>query len=382
MEKNSIKKREIEIDKRLIDSRNYYIWGTGVRAKQINEYFANHLKRIKLIGYIDNDSSKWEGEFYGKKIYSPEVLKENKESYIIIANMFSDEITNQIIKSYPWYRDRIADTLFFERQQVISRYKDCKENEIQDIVNYLVDHPLQVFNYPFVEKYDNEDFDIKYDKEKKLFYTLYYNKKMYFSRSFHDEEKVREYYKSICLEQDFHSPHKYLTDIFEVPNNAVVVDAGVAEGNFALSIVECAKKIYLFEPDKEWVEALKYTFEPYNEKVVIVNKSLSNYIDDNTTTIDETLNGSSVDFIKMDIEGEEYYAIQGAIKSIEISEDVKCVVCTYHQEFAYSKIKTLLEDLYFKIETSTGYMWYPENFNVMRAPVLRRGVIRAEKKRL
>lgn len=363
----------------LLDSKNYYIWGTGVRTEQINQYYSEELKKMNLIGYIDNNPSKWGGVFYGKKIYSPEILKKDKDSYIIIVNKFLYEIVNQVKENYPWYKERIEE-FFFQRLQVMSRYKSCSDKEIQNIMAYLDFNPFQVFNYPFVEKYDNEDFDIEYDERKKLYYTLYYNKKMYFSRSFKDRESVREYYRSICIEQDVDSPHKYLTEEFNVPDDAVVIDAGVAEGNFALSIVERVKKIYLFEPDSDWAEALKYTFEPYKDKVVIVNKLLSNYINQSTTTIDETLRGTKIDFIKMDIEGEEYYAIQGAKESIAASENIRCVVCTYHQEFAYSEIKTLMERLCFRTETSTGYMWFPENLNVMRAPDLRRGVIRGERR--
>lgn len=366
---------------RLLSSKYYYIWGTGFGAEQINKYYSEQLKRIKLLGYIDNDSSKWNSIFHGKKVFSPEVLNENRESYILIANTYTNDIMRQIIECYPWYKDRIVkEEYFFERLQIMTRYENCEESEIQDVISYLNNHPLRIFNAPFVEKYDNKDYNIEYDEEKGLYYILYYNKKMYFSRSFQSVEKVKDYYKSICIEQDESSPHRYLTNTFDVPDHAVVVDAGVAEGNFALSIVERIEKIYLFEPDNEWVEALRYTFEPYKEKVVIVNKCLSNYISDYTTTIDEILNKTKVDFIKMDVEGEEYYVIQGAEKSIKTSENIRCVVCTYHQELAHSAIKTLLESLGFKTETSNGYMWgHPDNYNLMRLPVLRRGLIRARK---
>lgn len=135
----------------------------------------------------------------------------------------------------------------------------------------------------------------------------------------------------------------------------------------------------MFEPDGEWVEALKHTFEPYKEKIVIINKCLSSYIKGDTTTLDEILDGSKVDFIKMDIEGEEYYAMQGALKSIAATENLRVVVCTYHQEFAYDAIKKLLEDMLFKTETSAGYIWCPASFNPMRPPFLRKCLIRAEK---
>lgn len=363
----------------LLGDESYFIWGTGFKAEQINSYYLEQLKHINLIGYIDNDSLKQKSLFYDKKVYTPDILNHNRDSYIIIANKFFEEIKNQIICEYPWYKDRIVDSLFFEKLQLITRYNSSEDKEIQSILNYLKEHPLQVFNYSFVENYKNEDYDIEYDLDKKLYYTNYLSKKMFFSKGFKNEGRVRDYLRSICLEQDINSPHKYLTDTFTVPDNAIVIDAGVAEGNFALSIIERVKKIYLFEPDSEWVEALKYTFEPYKEKVVIINKCVSNYINDSTTTIDELIGELNIDFIKMDIEGEEIYALQGAEKCISSSKHMKCVICTYHQEFAYQALKEFMGFFDFHVETSRGYMWYPDNCSIMRPPVLRRGVIRAEK---
>ena len=161
----------------------------------------------------------------------------------------------------------IIDEDLVSRMQVISRYENTNDLEIKQIVDYLVDHPLKVFNYDFVEKYA-KDYAIQYDKNKQLFYTYYLGKKMYFSRILDTMDKVQEYYRSILLEQDENSPHQYLVEGFEIQKNAIVIDAGVAEGNFSLSIIDSVKKIYMFEPDKNWYEALSYTFEPYkdNEK--------------------------------------------------------------------------------------------------------------------
>jgi len=75
-------------------------------------------------------------------------------------------------------------------------------------------------------------------------------------------------FRSINKEQDNQSPHLYLTAEFQVDINSIVVDAGVAEGNFALSVVEKAKILYLIECDTEWMEALRLTFAPWKEKVV------------------------------------------------------------------------------------------------------------------
>lgn len=354
----------------------YFIWGTGKVAQQIAKEYEEQLEGLNILGYIDNDMDRQGTIFEGKRVFAPNVLLENRMCFIIIASSYRKEIQSQIEKKYPWMKNKIMERQFFRRLKLISRYQGCEEQEILEIVDYLKNNPLQIFNYSFTEKYENMCFDIKYDVEKGLYYIYHDRKKMFFSRNLESKEKVSEYYRSICIEQDIKSPHRYLTDIFTVSNDAVVIDAGVAEGNFALSVIDKVKKIYLFEPDDNWVEALKYTFEPYKSKVVIINKGISNYLDYKTTTIDREVLESEVDFIKMDIEGEEFYALEGAQRVISSSKHMKCAICAYHQEFAYAILKDFLIKNQFCVEPTAGYMWY---FNEMRPWILRHGLIRAEK---
>lgn len=359
--------------------KKYYIWGTKSNAVLINQYCTEQLDLIHILGYICDDSSLWGKQFYGKPVYSPYILSKNRENYIIIVDD-APKALQKIKKKYPWCIDKTLDLHFIQKLQIQTRYADNKDKDIQQILNYLSDHSLEVFNYPFREEYRKRNWYVEYDTQRNLYYTIHNKKKLYFSRSFATEYQVKKYYRSICMEQDIHSPHNYLTDEFNVSDGAVVIDAGVAEGNFALSIIDRISKIYLFEPDRDWIEALEYTFEPYKDKVVIINKCLSNYIDSTTTTVDTVMNGLNVDFIKMDIEGEEFYALQGAEKTIQKSDGIKCAICTYHQEFAYDAISNLLKEYQFDVTTSDGYMWYYDSFNAMRAPVLRKGVIRATKR--
>lgn len=359
-------------------NKKYYIWGTGHIAEEINSQHKEQIEELDIVGYIDNDSQKVGQLYKGKRVYGPDILLEDKDCYIIIANAFREDIISQIKDKYPKTTSKIMESLFFQRMDLLSRYEDNREKEIKNIVDYLKENPLDIFNYPFVKKYDEIEFDVEFDVNKGLYYTFYYGKKMFFSRKFKSEKEVKSYYKSVCVEQDFKSPHRYLTDIFTVPKDAVVIDAGVAEGNFALSVIEYVKRIYLFEPDEEWAEALRYTFEPYENKVVLINKSISNYINGKTTTIDSEI-GEKIDFIKMDIEGEEYYALEGAEKTIEKSPNMQCVICTYHQEFAYEIINKFLLGHGFNTQPSKGYMWYPCETFGERAPILRRGLIRAQK---
>lgn len=350
-----------------------YIWGTGKIAQEINENYRLELQYLDIIGYIDNDSQKWGKNFYGKKIFPPNVLLEKGEKYIYIANAFEKEICKQIKDNL--YECKIIEEDIISRVQILLRYQNSRDPEIKNIVEYLKKNELRVFNYLFVEKY-NRNYNIYYDDERKMYYTIYYKKKMYFSRKLNTREKVEEYYKSILVEQDIESPHRYLAENVKVEKDVTIVDAGAAEGNFSLAYIENAKKIYIFEPDRDWYEALLATFEPYLDKVVIYNMYLSNYCNSVTTTLDEIVN-EEVNMIKMDIEGEELYALKGARKVLERSQNIKCIVCTYHQEFAYEVIKDYLEKMHMKTSCSKGYMWYPD-YGV-RAPILRRGLIKAEK---
>lgn len=49
------------------DYTGLFIWGTGVKAKELNIIYENELKREAIIGYIDNNLKKKENYFAGKK---------------------------------------------------------------------------------------------------------------------------------------------------------------------------------------------------------------------------------------------------------------------------------------------------------------------------
>ena len=364
----------------VIKMKRIYTWGTGKIANYIYQFYKEKLEAINVVGCIDNDKKKEGKLFWNVPIYMPSILNDDRDCYIIVLTTAFDEIRQQIIENYPWLSERIESPLFITKQRLISRYEKVDNAEISDIVKYLRNHPLKVFNYDFTSKYDRTTYDILFDSEAKLYYTIYESKRMYFARYLNTEESVRNYYKQIIMEQDIDSPHRYLTEQFYLNEDSVVVDAGVAEGNFALSVIDKVNKIYLFEPDSDWVEALRYTFAPYADKVIIINKYLSNYTDESTVSLDTYMQGRKVDFIKMDIEGEEYHALEGATKTISLSEKMKCVVCSYHQEYDYIALSQLLQEQGFVVEPSKGYMWFPyDRDSIYSLPTLRRGLIRAQK---
>lgn len=357
-----------------------FLWGTGNVAKYICKHFSDELKRLDIYGFIDNRQIDGEN-FYGYPVYNPKVLSDLKNVRIIVLTEQYIAVKKQIDDCYSENVSECLKYHYFIRLRLIDRYRDSDDIEIIKILEQLKDYSLDIFNYEFVKNYRDMDVELFFDENHKLYYTIYEGKRMYFARCFSSEEEIREYYKGIMLEQDLNSPHRYLTDGYDVDEDSIVIDAGVAEGNFSLSIIDKVKKIYLIEPDEDWIEALRITFEQYKEKVVFVNKYISNYDSGETVKLDSIVEEKQINYIKMDIEGEELYALQGAENILDRAENIKCNICSYHQESDYREIERFLVEKGYEVSPSKGYMWFPFDKNYLYSlPTLRRGLIRGIKK--
>jgi len=110
----------------------------------------------------------------------------------------------------------------------------------------------------------------------------------------------------------------FLKDI-HLLKGKVLLDVGAAEAIFALNAIDLVEKAYLFECEKEWIDALELTFAPWKYKVEIVHKYVSDRNNGNHITIDNFLEEKSKKnlFIKMDIEGYEQAALKGATKTFD-----------------------------------------------------------------
>ncbi len=356
---------------------NIYIWGTGANAKKINDLYPDEIKKDNIIGYIDNDKSKTGTVFFGKTVFSPEILNIEKNVAIYISVYEDKDIKEQLYRDYP--NDiKLLDKDYFFKKKMMTRYEASEDVEIQEIMRYLENNTLKMFNYFWADKYENSYFE--FGRQDGLIYVIHNGRKLFFSKKYDTEIKAKNYYISLLIEQDELSPHRYLTNEYDVVRGDIVVDVGAAEGIFSLDVISIAKKIYIIEPDNDWVEALEHTFADYHDKIKIINKCVSNYHNESTVMLDEVINERQIDFLKMDIEGEEFYALCGAKRIIEESENLKCVVCSYHQEFAYYALKSVLEQLNCETKPSRGYMWFYEHFNNMRPSTLRRALIRAKKR--
>lgn len=218
-----------------------------------------------------------------------------------------------------------------------------------------------------------------YDEEAGMYYVMEQGKPMYLPIEMYPTESAVSYYVNVLhMEQDLRSPHRYINERMEVPEGAVVLDAGVAEGNFSIGIIDKVKKLYLVECDPRFIHALKWTFKDYMDKVVIVDKFLSGHEDAQCTTIDAITQGEPLDYLKMDIEGAEVDALQGGEKTIAASPNLKCNVCVYHRFHDNEVITEFLQGHGMEVENTPGYIMFHLDEEYPYFP--RKGLAQAVKK--
>lgn len=211
-------------------------------------------------------------------------------------------------------------------------------------------------NYPFMKEYNYRIVPVLRDKTKSLYYVRHNKKKLYFKRGLSKME-IRNMYNGLCLEQDARSPHSYFAFSIRYRPTDIAADIGAAEGIWALDIVENVREIYLFECEADWVEALQATFEPWKDKVRIVNKYVSDFNDEKNTTLDDYFYNKNLfpDIIKVDIEGAEVACMQGASKLL--TRPVRhLLLCTYHNYSDFSVLSEIMKSHHFEVQPSEGYM--------------------------
>jgi len=268
------------------------------------------------------------------------------------------------------------------KNTILNYYDQLPETGIneeeQTALAYLRKNSLCVFPYPFQEQYNRNDIAVYEDEKLNLKYVLLDGKRLYFKRN-SSTRGIKRNYNFLLIEQDMASPHRYLTDDFDVNNQDILVDVGAAEGNLALSVIEKVKKVYLFETDKKWIEALEATFSPWKDKVEIVNKFVSNRNDAEHVSLDQFFKDKEVfNFLKIDAEGAESDIFDRCETLLSSAEKLKIAVCCYHKPDDAKIFQALLMGKDFSVSFSEGYMIFnePKTFS---PPYLRKGVLRAEK---
>jgi hypothetical protein len=160
-----------------------------------------------------------------------------------------------IITGHKNMRKKMEILDFFKKNPV-------HDDEINTALHYLSDHRLSVFPYSFTDKYNPAEVKVYTDKEHDRYYVIHHGKRLYCTKST-TYKGAQIWYNNLRIEQDIASPHRYLTDRFNVQADDIFADIGSAEGILALEIIDKVKKVYLFESEDEWIDALYQTFSPW-----------------------------------------------------------------------------------------------------------------------
>ena len=243
-------------------------------------------------------------------------------------------------------------------------------------IEYLKENGLVIFPYSFEKKYRTKEVKVEYLDG--FPYVDYFGKDMFFQK-IHSTNHVQHYFNSILLEQDLDSPHRYCSDIFTVKENDTILDLGVAEGNFSLYYVEKAKKIYLFESSKRWIEALEKSFNPFLSKVEIINKEVADSSAESKIALDDLqeLQNQSL-FVKIDVDGAERSVLSGMRNLLENATNIKVAICTYHRQEDATEFEIFFKNLGYETEFTPGFMLFFHD-KKLKPPYFRKGVLRAWK---
>ena len=197
------------------------------------------------------------------------------------------------------------------------------------------------------------------DEINTLPFIFHNGKRLYFPASF-SQEKIGLVYRSLLIEQDVRSPHRYVVSNLSL-KETTLLDIGAAEGIFSLDVIDYVDSVYLFECDEEWIPALSATVAPWNDKVHILKRFIGHVDNECTLTIDSFMRQiphPNKLFLKMDIEGAELQALQGAKKTLmEYGSRLRFAICTYHSDDDKESISSFLSRYGYKYEFTKGFLF-------------------------
>lgn len=357
------------------------VYGAGKNSEHIITSMLNMGHDI--IGVFDGGVKPKGYQVCGFEVHSPDRISELDYDIIIVSSdLYYEEIKENLVSKYNIDERMIKKSHYLLAQSVLEYYethKDVVRPEYLMPLDYIRDKEnMSCFNYPYAEQEMPDGIEVGYDDVNNYYYVLHNEKRLYLAKKYSSAESVRRYYWSLCKEQNEKSPHRYLDSDFQVNEGDVVLDGGVAEGNFSIDVIDRAKHIILVEGDPEWIRPLQLTFAPYAEKVTIINKMLSNHCDDNNITIDQINQIMKIDCIKLDIKGSEVIALRHADQCLRNNENVRLAVCAYHNFDDERNIREILEAYGYECVTTKGYMNFIPSSEQTKLFV--RGLIKAKKK--
>ena len=178
--------------------------------------------------------------------------------------------------------------------------------------------------------------------------------------------------------------HRYLAHGTFINRGDVCLDCGACEGFFVFQALEAgASKIICIEPDAEMADCLRLTFTAEIEKGIIIVHNVAVGAVDGTAyfssdhmspfggtmketsgaghgvaietiaSVCERLEINRVHFIKMDIEGAEIQAVEGALPILR-RDHPRLAITTYHRSYHFAVLRSLLRAAGYRNVTPAG----------------------------
>ena len=300
------------------------VFGLGNVGKGTVDAFEE--KGIEVDFFCDNDTLKVGNKYKGIECISVDELKEKKEdTLVIIATRYYKEIYEQLKGSN------------FKNLERIFTNKFCVDD-------YFLSNPdidsikMKILNL----------LDILDDEESKRVVIRII------------EEWFTYEYKNGQLDDIYSINQYFCKDLIKLSNEEIFVDGGAYTGDticdFLINCNNRFEKIYAFELNERTYKILNDNINNYqpeiSKNIVTFSSGLSSkeseiYYNDRdegssikidntgsnkgkTVNIDKALSGEKITFIKMDIEGSEMEALDGARNTIQEYKP-KLAICLYHK---------------------------------------------------
>lgn len=261
-------------------------------------------------------------------------------------------------------------------------FKKRRVGRVEEILDYYKDDNRFEKELEYLRKYGADYFPYEWSRKKAIWKVRCGGKFNNSSREryiLHNGKRLHAAlttYSQLLLEQHPESPHAYFSKHFYVEPEECFVDIGAAEGMISLDVIDHVAKCILIECNENWKKGLLKTFEPYQNKVQIVSKFVSDINDDNNVTLDELLKDvKNPVVLKIDVEGMEDKVLAGAQEVLR-RKGTKVAICTYHKPEDEKRFLDYFHKLGYWTEVSDGYMVM---LNGEEPPYFRKVMLRAKK---
>lgn len=117
------------------------VFGTGQKTKDwITLYLKKVFCAVEIVGYIDNNENKWNTEFLGKKVYSPNEIKNLEYDKIVIClkEEFYSEVYQQLVLELQVPIEKVGNVYWLVNEQKNPGSKNKKQANIPRVYDCFI----------------------------------------------------------------------------------------------------------------------------------------------------------------------------------------------------------------------------------------------------